>query len=62
MFRALRGNGKTLDPSAHVTPTMIGFVVLKYTKKIGLDRGYSAHSMRATFARLRAARRSQARS
>jgi site-specific recombinase XerD len=49
MFRALRGNGKALDPAAHMTPTMIGMIVMKYTKKIGLDRGYSAHSMRATF-------------
>jgi integrase/recombinase XerD len=49
MFVALRGNGKALDPAAHMTPTMIGIIVLKYAKKIGLDRGYSAHSMRATF-------------
>jgi integrase/recombinase XerD len=49
MFVALRGNGKVLDPAAHMTPTMIGIIVLKYAKKIGLDRGYSAHSMRATF-------------
>jgi integrase/recombinase XerD len=49
MFRPVRGNKKPLDANAHMTPTMIGLVVLKYTKQIGLDRGYSAHSMRATF-------------
>ena len=30
-------------------PDVIGRTLHKYARKIGLDRGYSAHSMRATF-------------
>ena len=32
-----------------LTPTPIHRVVRKYAGALGLDRGYSAHSMRATF-------------
>lgn len=49
LFRPLRGNGKPLDPKGRMDPDAIDRVVRKYAAKIGLDRGYSAHSMRATF-------------
>jgi integrase/recombinase XerD len=45
----LRGNGKTLDPAGRMDPDAVDRVVRKYAAKIGLGRGYSAHSMRATF-------------
>jgi site-specific recombinase XerD len=32
-----------------MVPNSIDLVVRKYATAIGLDRGYSAHSMRATF-------------
>jgi integrase/recombinase XerD len=48
MFRPLRGNGKPLD-AGRMHPDAIDRVVRKYTAEIGLARGYSAHSMRATF-------------
>jgi integrase/recombinase XerD len=45
LFRPLKHNGKRrgMDPDA------IDRVVRKYATTLGLDRGYSAHSMRATF-------------
>jgi site-specific recombinase XerD len=49
MFRPLRGNKKPLDPAGRLDPDAIDRVVRKYATKIGLPRGYSAHSMRATF-------------
>lgn len=49
LFRPLRGNKKPLDPSGRMDPDAIDRVVRKYAATIGLDRGYSAHSMRATF-------------
>jgi integrase len=33
----------------HLHPDVIDRILRKYAKRIGLDRGYSAHSMRATF-------------
>lgn len=50
LFRPLRGNQKkAFDPTGRMDPDAIDRVVRKYAAKIGLDRGYSAHSMRATF-------------
>lgn len=49
MFRPLRHNGKQRAPRRHMNPDAIDRVVRKYARRIGLDRGYSAHSMRATF-------------
>jgi integrase/recombinase XerD len=49
LFRPLRGNGKPLDQTGRLDPDAIDRVVRKYAAKIGLARGYSAHSMRATF-------------
>lgn len=49
LFRPLRGNAKPLDPAGRMNPDAIDRVVRKYAAMIGLGRGYSAHSMRATF-------------
>jgi integrase/recombinase XerD len=49
LFRPLRGNSKPLNPKCHMDPDAIDRLVRKYAAKIGLGRGYSAHSMRATF-------------
>lgn len=49
LFRPLRGNGKPHDPAGRLDPDTIDRLVRKYAAGIGLPRGYSAHSMRATF-------------
>jgi site-specific recombinase XerD len=49
LFRPLRGNKKPLDAAGRMDPDAIDRMVRKYAKKTGLARGYSAHSMRATF-------------
>ena len=49
LFRPLRGNAKPLHPAGRMDPDAIDRVVRKYVAGIGLARGYSAHSMRATF-------------
>lgn len=49
MFRPLRGNAKAHDPAGRLDPDAIDRLVRKYVAAIGLARGYSAHSMRATF-------------
>ena len=49
LFRPLSHNGKQDDARRHMDPDAIDRMVRKYAAKIGLDRGYSAHSMRATF-------------
>ncbi len=49
LFRPLRGNAKPLDPASRMDPSAIDRMVRKYAAKTGLVRGYSAHSMRATF-------------
>ena len=49
MFRPLRGNAKAYDPAGQLDPDAIDRLVRKYVAAIGLARGYSAHSMRATF-------------
>lgn len=49
LFRPLRGNAKPHDPAGRMDPDAIDRVLRKYAAGIGLVRGYSAHSMRATF-------------
>src|SRR3984957_16055088 len=49
MFRPLRHNGKQGEDRRNMDPDAIDRVVRKYASALGLDRGYSAHSMRATF-------------
>ena len=49
LFRPLKHNGKRREERRGMDPDAIDRVVRKYAGKIGLDRGYSAHSMRATF-------------
>jgi len=49
LFRPLRGNRKPHDPAGRLDPDTIDRLVRKYAAGIGLPRGYSAHSMRATF-------------
>jgi len=49
LFRPLRPNGKRQDPRRPMDPDAIDRVVRKFATALGLDRGYSAHSMRATF-------------
>ncbi len=49
LFRPLRGNAKPLDAAGRMDPDAIDRLVRKYAAGIGLGRGYSAHSMRATF-------------
>jgi len=49
LFRPLRGNAKPHDLAGRLDPDTIDRLVRKYAAGIGLPRGYSAHSMRATF-------------
>jgi integrase/recombinase XerD len=49
LFRPIRGNREGQDERRHLHPDVIDRILRKYAKRIGLDRGYSAHSMRATF-------------
>ena len=49
LFRPLRGNAKPHDPAGRLDPDAIDRVLRKHAAIIGLGRGYSAHSMRATF-------------
>jgi integrase/recombinase XerD len=49
LFRPVRDNRKGLEPRRNLHPDVIDRILRKYARHIGLDRGYSAHSMRATF-------------
>ena len=49
MFRPLRRNRRNQEARRAMNPDAIDRVVRKFVAKIGLDSGYSAHSMRATF-------------
>jgi integrase/recombinase XerD len=57
LFRPLRHNGKQDAERRHMDPDAIDRVVRKYASALGLDRGYSAHSMRDRARKRRAARR-----
>ena len=45
----MRGNHEGQDGRRHLHLDAIDLVLRKYARSIGLDRGYSAHSMRAMF-------------
>ena len=45
----MRGNAKPFNAAGRMDPDAIDRMVRKYAAQIGLGRGYSAHSMRATF-------------
>ncbi len=49
LFRPLRGNQCRSEERRHLHPVMIDRILRKYARAVGLGRGYSAHSMRATF-------------
>jgi len=49
MFRPLSHNRKGQEGRRHMDPDAIDRVLRKHAKTIGSSRGYSAHSMRATF-------------
>jgi integrase/recombinase XerD len=49
LFRPLRHNGKQNQQRRAMSPDAIDRLVRKYAAAIGQTRGYSAHSMRATF-------------
>lgn len=49
LFRPVRANLKSLEARRHLHPDVIDRILRKYARHIGLERGYSAHSMRATF-------------
>lgn len=49
LFRPLRHNGKRTETRRAMDPDSIDRVVRKHATAIGQARGYSAHSMRATF-------------
>jgi integrase/recombinase XerD len=49
LFRPVRGNREGQEERRHLHPDVIDRILRKYARKIGLARGYSAHSMRATF-------------
>jgi len=48
LFRPLKHNGKRREERRGMDPDAIDRVVRKFAAALGLDRGYSAHSMRAT--------------
>jgi integrase/recombinase XerD len=49
LFRPARPNQHRRDPRRHVHPETDDRVLRKYAARVGLDGGYTAHSMRATF-------------
>jgi site-specific recombinase XerD len=49
MFRPLSHNRKGQESRRHMDPDAIDRVLRKHSSAIGLTRGFSAHSMRATF-------------
>lgn len=49
LFRPLWPNQACSNPRRHLHPIAVNRILRKYAKAAGLDRGYSAHSMRATF-------------
>jgi site-specific recombinase XerD len=49
LFRPVKDNRKMQESRRHLAPIAIDRVLRKYARSIGLERGYSAHSMRATF-------------
>lgn len=51
LFLPVRGNQKVNDTYRHLHPDQIARILRKWVRKaLGVERGFSAHSMRATFA------------
>src|SRR4030095_16652645 len=48
LFRPVRDNLQGLEARRFLHPDVIDRTLRKYARSIGLDRGFSAHSMRAT--------------
>ncbi len=49
LFRPLKHNGKRQEARRPMSPDNIDRIVRRFAARLGLERGYSAHSMRATF-------------
>jgi site-specific recombinase XerD len=49
LFRPIRKNQHRQEPRRHVHPETVDRILRKYAAMIGMDIGYSAHSMRTTF-------------
>ncbi len=49
LFRPVRETWKVAEMRRALHPDMIDHLLQKYARKIGIKRGFSAHSMRATF-------------
>jgi integrase/recombinase XerD len=49
LFRPLKHNGKRQEMRRPMSPDNIDRIVRRYAARIGIERGHSAHSMRATF-------------
>jgi integrase len=49
LFRPVKDNRKAQESRRYLYPGAIDRILRKYARHIGLERGYSAHSMRATF-------------
>lgn len=49
LFRPIRMNQHRQEPRRHVHPETVDRILRKFAALLGLDNGYSAHSMRATF-------------
>ena len=49
LFRPLKHNGKRQDERRPMSPDNVDRIVRRFAARLGLGRGYSAHSMRATF-------------
>jgi len=49
LFRPIRKNQHRQESRRHVHPETVDRILRKYASALGLDVGYSAHSMRATF-------------
>ena len=49
LFRPVGQNQYQTDSRRHVHPETVDRILRKYAASLGLDHGYSAHSMRATF-------------
>lgn len=49
LFRPLKHNGKRQEARRPMSPDNIDRIVRRYAERIGMERGHSAHSMRATF-------------
>jgi site-specific recombinase XerD len=49
MFRPIRGNGIATSPRRSLHPDAVNRMLKKYSRQLNYQRGFSAHSMRATF-------------